>query len=236
MPTFLQAVNSQVGRKFLTGVTGIAIIIFIIFHLIGNLTIFSSDPQAFNAYTYALESMGILLYIAEAGLLLVFIIHAYIGLNIWWNRRKVRPQKYEVYSSKGEPSKQGLSSRSMAFTGAVLLVFLVFHLVTFKFGMTESTTLAGGQEARDLRALVIETFQKPIYAFGYTFVMILLGAHLGHGVWSAFTSLTMSGRKLSSVIYTSGVVIAVLLAVGFLFIPLYIYFGGGCEAALVHCQ
>lgn len=235
MPTLLQAARSQVGRKFLTGVTGIVLVIFVIAHLAGNLTLFSSNTYAFNEYTYALESMGILLYIAEAGLILVFAIHAYIGLNIWWRRRKVRPQKYEVYSSKGDPSKQGLSSRSMALTGFVLLIFLFLHLGTFKFGVTDPITLSGGQEARDLKALVIATFQDPLYAFGYTFVMILLGVHLGHGVWSAFTSLTMNSKKMSALMYTAGVIIGILLAVGFLFIPLYIYFGGGCEAALIHC-
>lgn len=236
MPTLLEAARSQIGRKFLTGITGVVLIIFVISHLIGNLTLFSSNPQGFNEYTYALESLGILLYIAEAGLVLVFGIHAYLGLNIWWKRRKVRPQKYEVYSSKGGASKQGLSSRSMAFTGAVLLIFLFIHLGTFKFGLTEPTVLSGGQEGRDLKTLVIDTFQDPLYAFSYTFVMVLLGIHLGHGVWSSFTSLTMKDSKLSALIYSAGVVIGILLAVGFLFIPLYIYFGGGCEAALITCQ
>ena len=236
MPTLIEAARSQVGRKFLTGITGVVLVIFIISHLIGNLTIFSSNAQAFNDYTYALESMGILLYIAEAGLVLVFGIHAYLGLNIWWKRRKVRPQKYEVYTSKGGASKQGLSSRSMAFTGAVLLIFLFIHLGTFKFGLTDTTILSGGQEGRDLKTLVIDTFQDPVYAFSYTFVMVLLGIHLGFGIWSAFTSLTMKDKKWSALIYSAGVVIGILLAVGFLFMPLYIYFGGGCEAALIMCQ
>lgn len=236
MPTLLQAASSQVGRKILTGITGIALIIFVILHLVGNLSLFSSSPQAFNEYTYFLENLGFLLYLAEAGLILVFGLHAYIGLSIWWNRKKARPQKYHVYSSKGGPSKQSLSSRSMAFTGFVLLIFLVIHINTFKFGDTELIELAGGQEGRDLKELVINTFQNPLYAFGYTFVMLLLGVHLGHGVWSAFTSLTMKSNKTSAIVYSAGVILAILLAVGFLFIPLYIYFGGGCEAAMVHCQ
>lgn len=236
MPTLLQAAGSQVGRKFLTGLTGVALLIFVIAHLAGNLTLFSSNPQAFNEYTYVLENMGLLLYIAEAGLILVFGIHAYIGLSIWWNRKKARPQKYAVYTSKGGPSRQGLSSRSMAFTGFILLIFLVLHINQFKFGDTELITLANGQEGRDLKSLVVDTFLNPVYAFGYTFVMILLGVHLGHGVWSAFTSLTMKSKKFSALFYTVGAIVAIALAVGFLFIPLYIYFGGGCEAALVHCQ
>jgi len=231
MPSFLDALKSQVGRKILTGVTGIGLIIFIIFHLIGNLTLFG-DAQTFNEYTYALESLGWILYILEAGLATAFLLHAYEGISIWWNRRKARPEGYVKYQSKGGPSHQTWAAKSMIFTGIVLLVFLVIHIDTFKFGATDMITLPSGEEARDLKELVIATFQQPLYAFGYTAVMILLGLHLGHGFWSAFTSLTMKHKEYSTIVYTIGVIFAILMAVGFLFIPLYIYFAGP-DAALI---
>lgn len=234
MPSFTEALNSQVGRKFLTGITGLLLVFFVIFHLMGNLAVFG-EANAMNEYSKFLHDLGPLLWVARIGLLIAFILHAWIGISIWWNKRKARPQKYKVYSSKGGPSKQSLSSRSMAFTGIVLLVFIVIHVNTFALGETETITVAGEQFS-DLRSLVLETFQSPVYAFGYTIVMILLGVHLGHGVWSAFISLTMRKKKTSAVMYTVGVVLAILLAVGFLFIPLYIYFGGGCEAALINCN
>lgn len=232
MPTLLNALNSQVGRKLLTGITGISLSLFVIFHLLGNLTLFG-EPEAFNTYAYFLESLGGLLIAAEIGLIAVFVIHAYIGTSIWWNRKKARPQKYHVYSSKGGPSRQTLSSRSMIFTGVVLIIFVVVHVRMFKFGETDMVTLSSGAEARDLKTLVIDTFVQPAWAFGYTFVMILLGVHLGHGIWSAFTSLTMRSKAMSAMVYTAGTVIAFLLAAGFLFIPLYIFFTGG-EGSLIH--
>ena len=230
MPSFLKALKSQVGRKILTGITGIGLIIFIIAHLAGNLSLFG-EAQAFNRYTMILEGLGWILYVLEAGLAICFLLHAYIGISIWWNRRKARPEGYEKYQTKGGPSHQSWASRSMIFTGVVLFVFLVIHLDTFKFGATD-TVMIDGEQARDLKELVIDTFQSPIYAFGYTLVMILLGFHLKHGFWSAFTSLTMKHKKYSAVIYTIGVIFAILMAVGFLFIPLYIYFTGG-EGALI---
>ncbi|SHE92416.1 succinate dehydrogenase subunit C [Fodinibius roseus] len=235
MASFLQALKSQVGRKILTGVTGVGLIIFIIFHLATNLQVFG-DVHAFNEAAYALESMGWLLYILEAGLAVAFLLHAYVGISIWWRRRKARPRGYEKYQSKGGPSHVTWASKSMIFTGIVLLVFLIIHLDTFKFADPGTVILPGGGEARDLKALMLATFQQPIYAFGYTAVMILLGFHLGHGFWSAFTSLTMKHNRYSALIYAAGIVFALLMAVGFLFIPLYIYFGGGCEAALIQCQ
>lgn len=235
MPSFLDALKSQVGRKILTGITGIGLIIFIIFHLYTNLQVFG-DVHAFNEAAYALEDLGWLLYFLEALLAIAFLLHAYIGISIWWNRRKARPKGYKKYQSKGGPSHMTWASRSMIFTGIVLLVFLVIHLDTFKFAATDMITLPSGEEARDLKELLIITFQKPLYAFGYTAVMVLLGFHLGHGFWSAFTSLTMKHNQYSAVVYSIGIIFAVLMAVGFLFIPLYIYFGGGCEAALIQCQ
>lgn len=234
MSSLIEAFQSQVGRKILTGLTGFLLLFFIIFHLAGNLAIFG-DPNAMNNYSHFLHQLGPLLWLARIGLILIFVIHAWIGISIWLGKRKARPVDYNVYSSKGGPSKQSLSSRSMAFTGVVLLVFVVFHVNTFALG-DMGTAVVDGVEMNDIKTLVLETFQNPFYAFGYTFVMILLGAHLGHGIWSAFTSLTLSSPKISAIIYPIGVVVAIALAVGFLMIPLYIYFGGGCDAALINCQ
>lgn len=236
MPSLLEAATSQVGRKILTGLTGIFLVLFIIFHLGGNLAIFG-EPDAMNRYSMFLHDFSLLLWVARIGLLVVFVVHAWIGISIWLKKRKARPQNYEVYSSKGGPSKQSLSSRSMAFTGMVLLIFVVFHINTFAMAdMMEYQTYIDGKQVDDIKLLVIDTFKNPLYAFGYAFVMLLLGTHLGHGVWSAFTSLGLSGKKASAVVYTIGGLLAVVLAVGFLFIPLYIYFAGGCEAALIHCE
>ncbi len=234
MPSLLKAATSQVGRKILTGLTGLFLVLFVIFHLGGNLSIFG-EPDAMNRYSLTLHNFGPLLWFARVGLLVTFVIHAWIGLSIWWNKRKARPQKYAVYSSKGGPSKQSLSSRSMAFTGVVLIIFVIFHINTFALGDMGTVTI-DGQQTHDIKSLVLETFQNPYYAFGYAFVMLLLGTHLGHGIWSAFTSLSIHNKKISAMIYSLGVVMAILIAVGFLFMPLYIYFGGGCEAALIQCQ
>jgi succinate dehydrogenase / fumarate reductase cytochrome b subunit len=234
MPSIIKAFQSQVGRKILTGLTGLLLVFFIIFHLAGNLAVFG-EPNAMNAYSKFLHSLGPLLWVARIGLLALFVIHAWIGISIWFKKRKARPQGYKVYSSKGGPSKQSLSSRSMAFTGVVLLLFIVIHINTFALGDT-GEVMIDGQMTHDIKTLVLDTFQNPVYAFGYTIVMILLGVHLGHGIWSAFTSLTVKSQQASAIIYTVGAVAAFLLAIGFLFIPLYIYFGGGCEAALINCN
>lgn len=230
MPSLIKALKSQVGRKLMTGITGIGLMLFLIGHLLGNLTVFGS-PDAFNIYTKKLESLGPLLYVIEAGLAFFFLYHTILGVSIWLKRRKARPEGYDTYKTKGGPSHQSLASRSMIITGSVIFIFLIIHIASFKFGATD-TVMIDGEPARDLRALIIEKFTTPAYAFGYTFVLVLAILHLSHGFWSAFTSLGMkhgeSSKKVQAFAYGFGIV----LMLGFIFIPLYIYFTGG-EGSLI---
>ena len=225
--TFLSSAWTTVGKKVLTGFTGIAWILFTIAHLLGNFQLFIDDGGvAFNAYTKFLESQGLLLYIAEAGLVVTLLLHAAIGVNIWLGKRRARPVGYTKYVSAGEPSAQNFSSRTMIFSGTLLLLFLVGHIWTFKFGpgIAEGyVTTIDGEPSRDLYRLVVETFQQPIYVFGYTIVMAVLGLHLRHGFWSAFQSLGAIRPSARKTMQFAALVVSILLAVGFLSIPLYIY-------------
>jgi succinate dehydrogenase / fumarate reductase cytochrome b subunit len=232
MPSLIKALKSQVGRKFVTGVTGLGLILFLIAHLLGNLTIFG-ESEAFDIYSHTLENLGPLLYIAEAGLVFLFLYHAILGISIWLRRRKARPEGYRKYQTKGGPSHQSLASRSMVLSGVIILVFLVFHIMHFKYGLfspDEGTTVlstAGGIEARNLRALVVSEFQKPLVAFGYSAVLAIMILHLSFGAWSAFTSLGMSHNQTSHRVQIGAYIFAIILMLGFIFIPLYIYFTGG---------
>jgi len=224
----LTALRSPIGKKVLTGLTGLGLVVFLLEHLYSNLLFFSGDPDAYNRNAHFLISLGPLLYVLELGLVAFFLVHAVIGINIFIRKRRARPVGYTRYRSAGKPSLQSLSSRTMIVTGAVLLVFLVLHLITFKYGPNVAegyVATVDGEPVRDLRRLLVERFQTPFYAFGYPAVMILLGFHLRHGIWSAFQSLGAMNPRYTPVIYTIGGVLAVLLAIGFLVLPLWIYFG-----------
>ena len=220
---------SPVGKKLLTGITGIALALFVLVHMIGNLGYFSSNPDAYNKYSdFLLHGTGPLIYVIEVILLAAFLVHAYIGVKIWQGKRAARKQGYASFESAGRPSMMSFSSRTMIITGIVLLVFTVVHLMSFKFGpgLGEGyvSTLDDGSQIRDLKRLVTERFQSPLYTFGYLAVMILLGFHLRHGVWSAFQSLGAMNPRLTPVIYVVGTIFAILIAVGFFVLPLYIFF------------
>jgi succinate dehydrogenase / fumarate reductase cytochrome b subunit len=222
----------QLAKKFLTGLTGLALCVFIIEHLSGNLLLLHKDPEPFNRYAHFLHSLGELLILLELGLAAVFVIHIIIGIRIAMGREKSRPRelRYHKTANAGKPSRKSLSSVSMIFTGLVLLIFLIIHLKMFKFGPgieAGYVTHIHGDEARDLYKLVQEEFSKEWVVVGYVAVMLLLGVHLRHGFWSAFQSLGMGHPRYTPIIYSVGIVFAIVMAVGFLLLPLWIYFRGG---------
>lgn len=210
--------QSPIGKKVLTGLTGIGLVTFVVVHLLGNLTLFFS-ASAYNQIAYVIEQLGPVTYLVELVLLAIALLHICIGTQIYIGKRKARPVAYAEYESAGEPSRQSLSSRTMIFSGLLLGVFLVSHLATFKFGTYYAIP---GTARRDLSRLVFETFHQPIYTASYVVAMSLLGLHLRHGLWSALQSLGVATKPTT---YVASAVIGGAIALGFVGLPLAIYFG-----------
>jgi succinate dehydrogenase / fumarate reductase, cytochrome b subunit len=208
--------RSSIGRKLLTGITGLGLVMFVVVHLLGNLTLFFS-ASAYNNLAHAIEQLGWLTYAIEVLLLAIALLHITVGIRIHIGTHQARPVGYTEYASAGEPSRQTLSSRTMIFSGLVLGVFLVAHLATFKFGPYYILPDSSG---RDLSRLVIETFHKPGYTAGYVGVMSVLGLHLRHGFWSALQSV---GIATKPAMYAASAVIGGAIALGFIGLPLSIY-------------
>jgi len=222
-PITIKFYNSPIGKKIITGVTGLGLSLFVLFHMTGNLVLLT-NAKAYNQLAHFINSWGILLYSIEFILLGLVIFHVAIAISIQISKKQARLINYDQLKSIGNPSKQSLSSRTMIVTGLVLLVFLVFHLLTFKFGKYYSIVI-DGVEMRDLARLVIEKFHNPVYTFSYVGVMIFLGFHLRHGVWSAFQSIGTMNARFSPLVYTIALIVALLISSGFLVLPLAIYGG-----------
>jgi len=217
---------SSVGKKFIMGLTGLLWICFASVHLIGNSMLYSGDPDHFNKYAHFLMSTGELLYVFEAALVLLLTLHIISGLSVWLKNRQARPVGYTKSGNAGGNSRKTISSITMIYTGIVLFVFLFIHIWTFKYGAYYEITV-DGTTMRDLYRLVYESFADPIYTFWYVFAMVLLFSHFRHGFWSAFQSLGVSHPRYSPFISSVGILVAVVLGLGFIAIPLYIFFTGG---------
>lgn len=219
----LRFYRSTLGKKLITGVTGLALATFVLVHMLGNLLLFLGNA-AYNGYAHHIESLGPLLYAIEGVLGTAVLLHGAIGLEIFWAKRRARPQGYSTYQSVGEGSYQSLSSRTMIVTGIVLAGFLIAHLATFKFGPYYPTDL-NGETGRDLARLTLEVFQQLPYTLGYSAVLLLLGLHLRHGLWSALQSIGVLRASIRPWAYGASLGLAIAIATGFLVLPWAIYLG-----------
>lgn len=216
------ALTSQVGRKILTGITGVLLVLFVIAHLVGNLQLINTDPEPFNAYGQFLHGFGTLFYIIEILLAGTIILHAAIGISIFMRKRQARKHGYAVHKSKGGPSKQSVASRTMAITGSILLLFLIVHILQFRFGGPEEVMIDGAP-AHDLHSMVMSTFSNIGWVIFYVGVMLILAFHLRHGIWSALQSLAAMKPRWSKGVYSLALLLGIALAIGFLILPVVIY-------------
>ncbi len=220
-------IRSSVGKKIINGLSGLGLILFIIVHLGGNLTLFSPDSDLFNGYAHKLHEMGVLLYVAEIGLLVLFLVHIVSAIDVTIQNRRSRAEKYVMTANAGAPSRKSFSSQTMILSGLILLVFIVWHVISFRFGpgVEEGyVTIIKGEEARDLYRLVYEFFSTPLNVILYVLAMVFLGFHLRHGFWSALQTLGLNRRNASATVYSLAFFVALVFAVGFLLIPIWIYF------------
>ncbi len=219
--------RSSVFQKYTMALTGLLLILFVITHLLGNLSLYLPEGQSFNAYANMLTSMGPLYIAAEIGLVFLFVAHIATAIAITRANRAARPVPYKNYQSKGGPSRADISSRFMPITGALLLLFILLHVWQFRFGagiIDGYIVDLDGQQIRDLHRLVIETFQNPVYVVIYSFSMIILGIHMKHGFWSAFQSLGLRNPSLHGLLQKLSIILAIVISLGFLGIPVWIYF------------
>lgn len=210
--------TSTIGKKYLVAVTAIFWCLFVMVHMIGNMLIFVG-AEAYNKYAHALTSNP-LIYFAEAILLILILVHIFLALGLKLRNFRTKPSLYAV--SPIREKSAAISSRTMAYSGTLILAFIIWHLITFKYGM-QYFTLYNGVEVRDLYRLVFEKFHDPIYVALYSIVMILIGVHLFHGVKSIFQTLGINHPRYNAFFRYFGYTYAVVVAAGFISQPIFVY-------------
>lgn len=214
----MSLMRSSIGRKIAMGVCGLVWALFVFGHMLGNMLIFVS-PEAYNKYGHAIVSNKLLLYPTEAILLLTVIIHVILGLKLTLENRCATPNKYA--SSPTAEKRPSLASKTMIFHGSILLFFIVYHLITFKYGAHYDVTY-DGVTIRDLHRLILEVFQRPEYVVGYVVCLLLLGWHLSHGVASFFQTMGLNHPSYTPIIQKISLVYAAVVTAGFLSQPIYV--------------
>ena len=209
-----QALTSSIGRKWVTALSGLLLIGFVMVHLTGNLLLYVGFEN-YNHYAHTLHSRPGLILVAEIILLALFLTHIFIAVSITRENRRAREVDYEMRRSK-QGRTAATPSAVMFVSGAIVLGFVLLHLSDFRFALRHPGPL--GEEPADK---ALRLLQDPISASVYFVGSLLLGWHLWHGFQSAFQSLGVNHPKYTPLIKKVGVLLAMVLAVGFASFPVW---------------
>ena len=209
-------VASQIGKKQLVAITGLALVLFVFFHLSANLLLFLG-PEVFNFFPELIHSTGPLLRILEAGLASVFIIHIILTIALVRQNRRARPVNYKFTEQK----ERSLATRLMPYTGTILLLFLAFHINDFVLQDHSGIKSVVSGDSLGLYGLIYNAFENPLRVIFYILGVSSLGFHLSHGIQSVVQTLGYYHPNYTPIIKQASRAIGVTVAILFSSIPLY---------------
>lgn len=213
-PNFWQSTN---GKKVVMAITGCILFLFIIGHLLGNLLVYAGRER-FNDYAQFLHFDGTLLWIARSILIISVVLHITATVQLAIRNKKARPVGY----SRKEAIRSSYASRTMYWSGPIVLAFVIFHLLEFTAGTIHpgSVFIPG-----DVYHNVTAGFQVWWVAAWYIFALILLGFHLRHGLWSMFQSMGYNHPRHTPILKKAALLIAVVIIAGYISIPISVLTG-----------
>jgi succinate dehydrogenase / fumarate reductase cytochrome b subunit len=217
MNRFLRFYRAAIGKKVVMGVTGLIGIGFVLGHMAGNLLAFRG-PDAINDYAHFLQSTGELLWILRAVLIAAVILHVIAAVQLTLQNRAARPTGYV----KREPQVSTWGVRTMRLGGAVLLVFIILHILHFTTG---SWRPSGTFSETDVYSNIVLSFRIWWVTLFYVVAMIALGLHLYHGAWSSVRSLGLSQPSADPLHRTVAMGVAIILWLGFTAVPVAVFVG-----------
>jgi succinate dehydrogenase / fumarate reductase cytochrome b subunit len=212
--TFWQSTN---GKKVVMAVTGAIMFLFVIGHMLGNLQIFEG-PEKINNYGHFLHNLGEILWLERIGLLLAIVLHITATIQLALRSKAARPVGY----SRKQAINSSYASRTMYWSGPIVLAFIIFHLLQFTAGYIhpQSQFIPG-----DVYHNIVAGFQIWWVSLWYIFAVSLLGVHLSHGLWSMFQSLGVAHPRNSVTLKNSARILATLIVLGYIVIPISVMLG-----------
>ena len=209
MNWLVKTFTSSIGKKQVQAVTGLVFCLFITVHLMGNLTIYGGK-DSFLSYVDHLHSVEALVTLAEFGLIFLAVFHIGMGLYLFLENRRARPVAYAVKKSAGG---QTIGSWSAPYTGALILVFVIVHLIKFRF--VDKMTI-------DDFVILSNTFADfGFWTLFYIAAVIVVAVHVSHGFWSGFQTLGLSHPKYMPFVERLGIVFSLIIGIGFASIPVF---------------
>jgi len=206
---------STIGKKAVMAVSGAILFGFVVSHLIGNLQIYEG-PEKINHYAVLLRTLPSLLWGARITLLIMVLLHIWSSVQLASRKWEARPVRYVKKRATGS----SYASRTMYWSGPIILAFVIYHLLDLTWGKVNPSfhELSPYQN-------VVASFSVPWVSAFYIFAMILLCMHLYHGLWSMFQTLGMHHQRYSLILRRAAAVVAILIAAGNISIPVAVLTG-----------
>lgn len=213
--------ESVVGKKIVMAVTGFILCGFVLFHMVANLQVFlpvgPDKVPPLDTYAEHLRALPPLLWGTRLVLLASVVLHILAAWQLTWlDKFKVRTSRYVKYT----PIASNYASRTMIWSGPIIFVYVVYHLLDFTFG----TANPGFQPGKVFRN-VVASFQHPVVALFYVVANVLLAIHLYHGVWSMFQTMGVSHPRYTPMLKKVSALFAIVIGAGFCSVPLAVLTG-----------
>jgi succinate dehydrogenase / fumarate reductase cytochrome b subunit len=217
---FLEFYRSTIGKKVIMAITGLLLVGFVIGHMLGHLQVFQS-AEKYNAYAHFLQSLGGILWLLRLGLLAAAVLHIVMAVQLTRRKQVARPVGYRQLT----PQVSTIASRTIRWGGALLALFIVFHILHF-------TTMNVFPEYRELTVYnrMIVAFRNPWLLAFYVVAVSALGMHLYHGAWSSMRTLGLTKASVNPLQRKIPAAIAVITTLGFIVVP------GAIAAGLIREQ
>lgn len=222
MSRFQAFYASTIGKKFIAAITGLILLGFLLGHVAGNLKVFTGSLDNgvphIDEYAHFLKIAGepllpkmMALWGARAVLLASFILHVVVVVQLALLNAEARPVDY-IRSKKRAAT---LPALWMLFSGMVILAFVIFHILHFTIGILPLGDFEHGYVYNNLA----NSFVKWPVAMGYVAVMVVLGFHLNHGIWSLFQTLGWDNPDRNATLRMVATGVTVAIVIGFAAVP-----------------
>jgi succinate dehydrogenase / fumarate reductase, cytochrome b subunit len=215
--------RSAVGKKWVMAVTGIMLLGFVLFHMLGNLKLYLGAAHL-DEYAEWLRTIGepfvprgVFLWILRIGLIGAFAFHIVSAAQLTRINQRSRPVKYQ---SPRDYAAANFASRTMRWTGVIVGLFVIFHLMDLTWGNANPDWVRG-----DVYENVIHSFQRIPVAIVYIVANIALAIHIYHGAWSMFQSLGLNNPKWNDARRKFAIAFALVIGIANVSFPLMVVTG-----------
>jgi succinate dehydrogenase / fumarate reductase cytochrome b subunit len=205
------------GKKVVMAITGAILFLFVIGHMLGNLQVFEG-PDKLNAYGRFLHGVPEILWGVRIVLLASVVLHIWASVELAVRKSNARPVGY----ARHENTTSSYASRTMYWSGPIILAFVIYHLLHLTAGVVHP---GGDFVEGDVYHNVVAGFQVWYVSAWYVFSMILLAFHIRHGAWSMFQSLGINHPRHTPILKKGAAILAIVIAAGYISIPVSIMLG-----------